>query len=131
MELFESEFVTGDLPQLAHESGPDTTAAEIGVGLEVVDRAPVLDESVGITVKDDPSGKAVIESGGDESAVLRVETAKELVRDWRDVVVLDGRERESGSAARVGDRDPAVDQLAPEFGGDLACVGDLDEVGYF
>ncbi len=99
MELFKSQFVTGDLPQLMHESGSDTTAAEFGVGLKVVNRAPVLDELVGITVEDDPPGKTVTESGGDESAVLRMKTTEELVRDRCDVVVSDRREGESGGAA--------------------------------
>ncbi len=99
MELFKSQFVTGDLPQLTHESGSDTKAAEFGVGLKVVNRAPVLDKPVGITVEDDPPGKTVTESGGDESAVLRMKTTEELVRDRCDVVVSDRREGESGGAA--------------------------------
>src|SRR5690242_20685454 len=92
MELFEPQFVAGDLPQLTHEGGADAASAEFGVGLKVVDRAPVPDESVGIMVEDDPSGKNVVESGCDEAPVLRVETSEQLVRDWRDVVDLDGWE---------------------------------------
>ncbi|WP_411139019.1 hypothetical protein [Streptomyces sp. C10] len=69
------------------------------MSLKVVDRAPVPDEPIGITVEDNPSGESVAESGGYESAALRGETAEELVRDWRDVVVLDGWEGESGGAA--------------------------------
>lgn len=94
MELFEPQLAAGNLPQLTHEGGADAASAEFGVGLKVADRAPVPDEPVGITVEDDPSGKNVVESGGDESAVLRVETSEELVRDWHDVVVLDGWEGE-------------------------------------
>ncbi|MEU2770600.1 hypothetical protein ABZ628_28240 [Streptomyces diastaticus] len=88
------------------------------------------DELVRIAVEDDPSGKNIVESGGDESAVLRVETAEELVRDWCDVVVLNGWEGESGGAARVGNRDPTVDQLTSEFGSGLVGVGDLCELGH-
>ncbi|MET8638170.1 hypothetical protein [Streptomyces sp. NPDC004680] len=87
------------------------------------------DELVGIAVEDDPCGKNVVESGGDEAAVLRVVRTEELVRGWRDVVVLNGWEGESGGTARVGDRDPAVDQLTSEFGSGLAGVGDLCELG--
>lgn len=71
IELFEPHVVAGYLPQLTHEGGADTAPAELGVGLKVVDRAPVPDEPVGIVVEDNPSGKNVVESGGDESAVLR------------------------------------------------------------
>ncbi|MDH2393307.1 hypothetical protein QCN29_32000 [Streptomyces sp. HNM0663] len=52
------------------------------------------DEPVGIAVEDDPSSKNAVESGGDETAVLWMEAAEELVRDRRDLVVPDRRERE-------------------------------------
>lgn len=128
MQLFKTELVAGDLPELLDEGGPDSAAAEGGVSLEVVDGAPVSDESVGIAVEDDPPGKDAVDLGDEEPTLLRVETAEELVRDRRDVVVADGREREPRGAAGVGDRDPAVDQLLPEFGGDVVRVGYLDKV---
>jgi hypothetical protein len=98
------------------------------MGLQVVDHAPVLDELVGIAVEDDPSGEYAVGHGGEETAVVWLETADELVCDGRDVVFPDGREWEPGSAARVGDRDPAVDQLSSEFGCDAVRIGYLDEI---
>ncbi len=130
MELFEPQLVAGDPPQLSHESGAHTSATELGMGLKVLDRTPVPDKPRGITVEDNPSGKSVAEPGGYEAAALRVETAEELVRDRSDVIVLDGREGESGGATRIRDHDPAVDQLSSELGSDLLDVGDLGEVGH-
>ncbi|WP_411089361.1 hypothetical protein [Streptomyces sp. 061-3] len=86
------------------------------------------DEPVRIAVEDDPSGEEAVGAGDKESALLRVEAAEELVRDRGDVVLADRRERESRGAAGVGDRDPAVDQLPPEFRGDIARVGYLYQV---
>lgn len=127
MQLFEAKLVAGDLPELVDESGSDAATAEGGVGLEVVDGAPVLDESVGIAVEDDLSGKDAVGFGDEESALLRVETAEESVRDGRDVVLADRGERESRGAAGVGDRDPAADQLLPEFRSDVVRVDYLDK----
>jgi hypothetical protein len=128
VQLLKPQLVAGDPLQSTDEGGSDSASAEGGMGLEVVDRAPVPDEPVGIAIEDDPSGENVVGLGGDQTAVLWIETAKELVHDGRHVVVPDGREREPSSAAPVGDRDPAVDQLSSEFGCDAVRVSYLDEV---
>lgn len=128
MQLFQPQLISGDLPEFVGEGGADASSAPVGVCLEVVNGAPVPDEPVGVAVEDDPSGEDAASLGNEEATLLRVESADDLVRDRLDVVIADRWKGESGGAARVGDSDPAVDQLSPEFGGDVVRVGDLDKV---
>jgi hypothetical protein len=46
VKLREVKVVSGDVPQTVHEISPDAAAAEVRVGLQVVDRAPVADQGV-------------------------------------------------------------------------------------
>lgn len=128
MQLFQSQLISGNLPELVDEGGAYASSAPVRVGLEVVNGAPMPDEPMGVAVEDDPSGEDAVGLGDDETTLLWVESADDLVRDRLDVVIIDRWEGESGGAARVGDSDPAVDQLSPEFGGDVVRVGDLDKI---
>lgn len=94
VQLFKAQLIAGDLPELVDEGGSDAASAEGGAGLQMMDRAPVSDESVGVAVEDDPSGQEAVGAGDEKSALLRVEAAEELVRDRGDVVLADRRERE-------------------------------------
>ncbi|GAA0927303.1 hypothetical protein GCM10009560_29800 [Nonomuraea longicatena] len=95
----------------------------------MVNGAPVPDEPVGVAVEDGPSGEDAIGPRDEKPTPLRVESVENLVRDGGDVLAADRRKGEPGGAARVGDGDPAVDQLLPEPGRDVVQAGDLDEVG--
>ena len=115
MQLLQPKFVSGDPPELLDEGGADASPAPVGVGLEVVDGAPVPDQPVGVAVEDDPPGQDVTDRGHQEPAPLRVQAAERLVRDRPDVVIANRGKGESGRAARVGDRNPAIDQISPQL----------------
>ena len=128
VELFQSRVVAGDLACAVHQGCSDTAATEVGVGLDVVDGAPVGNHGMGVTADAHPASEHPVDRGEDKPAALRGEAGDELLGDRRDMGDIDGRKGESDGSARVTDRDPAGDEFPGQLGADLVGAADLLKV---
>jgi len=114
--LFEAQFVTGDVAGTVHQRGSDTAAAEVGMGLNPFDRAPVRDDPVPVSAQAQPSGEDTVDSGEQELAVTGIKLGYELMRGCAHVVDTNRRKREAYGSAVVGHGHPAVGQFAGRLG---------------
>jgi hypothetical protein len=129
VELFEAHLVAGDLPELVHQCRADAPAAVCGLGLQVVDGAPMCDEGIGVAAEQDPPGEGIVAAGEQYPAPLRVEAGGEVVDGGRNLPGVDRRKGESSCAAGVGDRDPAVGELLPDGWVGVVRVRELGDAG--
>ena len=109
-ELLKAQFVTSNVADTVHQRCADTAAAEVGMGLNAFDRAPVRNDSVPVSTQAQPSGEGTVELGEQEPAVLRIKACDELIRDWSQVSVSSGK-RERMTELRAG---TVITSSAPE-----------------
>ena len=124
MQLLKAHLVAGRPPQPVHQGRADALVAVCGLGLQVVDGAPVGDEGIGVAAQEHPSGEGAAAAGEQYPASLRVEAAGEGIDSRGDMAGVDRGKRESCGAAGVGDRDPAV-RLGLHYRVMLLCTGDM------
>jgi hypothetical protein len=129
VELLETHFVPGDLPEPAHQGRPDALVAVFGLGLQVVHGSPVGDEGTRIAAEDYPSCERAVAAGEQYAASLPFEAAGEGIDCRGDVAGVDRGKRESRGAAGIRDRYPARGQLLPGRWIGVARVRELDDVG--
>ena len=127
--MFEAQFVTGDVAGTVHQRGSDTAAAEVGMGLNPFDRAPVRDDPVPVSAQAQPSGEDIVEFGEQELAVLGIKACDELIGDGFHVVDADRGKREAHGSAVVGHGHPAADQFAGCLGGHVFGMPGLNDLG--
>jgi len=115
-ELFEAQFVTSNVADTVHQRGADTAAAEVGMGLNPFDHAPVRNDPVPVSTQAQPTSEDIVDFGEQELAVLGIKVCDELICDRAHVVDADRRKREAHGSAVVGHGHPAVDQFAGRLG---------------
>ena len=115
-ELFQTQFVTGNVADTVHQRGADTAAAEVGMGLNALDHAPVRNDAVPVSAQAQPPSEDAVELGEQEPAVLGIKIGDELNRDCAHVVETDRGKREADGSAVVGHGHPAVDEFARRLG---------------